>query len=295
MEDQAEYLDKHGLNNSLTKIRDWIKSKFVSKAGDTMTGELKNTRSGSTTWIKARDSAAISCPQPSSGTVKSGLSLKTANGSWDVASYKSDDTLRFVYASDSNYSSSTNTVNQFSIPNTGILGIANGGTGVSSSPSMLTNLATTNADTVLKASPRPGVTGTLPVGNGGTGVTTNAAIGLKAYPVGAIYISYVSTSPASLFGGTWSQITGKVLRAANDVNTGGSDTVTLTTSQIPSHNHGIHFLYYQRGAGTNQCVGMITTDSPSGYVGTATQNQGSGGSHSNLPAYQNLYVWRRTA
>ena len=29
---------------------------------------------------------------------------------------------------------------------------------------------------------------------------------LQAYPIGAIYLSYTSTSPASLFGGSWSRI-----------------------------------------------------------------------------------------
>lgn len=54
--------------------------------------------------------------------------------------------------------------------------IGSGGTGLSSSPSMLTNLGSTSADNVLKASPRPGVTGTLGVGNGGTGVTSLSAL-----------------------------------------------------------------------------------------------------------------------
>lgn len=62
------------------------------------------------------------------------------------------------------------------------LGIGSGGTGLSSSPSMLTNLGTTSAANVLQASPRPGVTGTLGVGNGGTGQTslqaTRNAMGL---------------------------------------------------------------------------------------------------------------------
>ena len=40
---------------------------------------------------------------------------------------------------------------------------------------MLVNLASTTADTVFKASPRPGVTGTLPITRGGTGATTAAA------------------------------------------------------------------------------------------------------------------------
>lgn len=55
---------------------------------------------------------------------------------------------------------------------TGTLGIGNGGTGLTSSPSMLVKLDSTTADTILKASPRPGITGTLGVSHGGTGQTS---------------------------------------------------------------------------------------------------------------------------
>ena len=47
-----------------------------------------------------------------------------------------------------------------------------GGTGLSSSPSMLTNLGSTTEANILAASPRPGITGTLGAANGGTGQTT---------------------------------------------------------------------------------------------------------------------------
>ena len=62
------------------------------------------------------------------------------------------------------------------------------------------------------------------------------------YPVGSIYISYNSTSPASRFGGSWTQITNRFLLAQGTSyptvgSTGGTETVTLTTSQIPSHTH----------------------------------------------------------
>ena len=71
----------------------------------------------------------------------------------------------------------------------GTLGVARGGTGVTSNPSMLVNLASTTADTVFEASPRPGVTGTLPVANGGTGSTTAAAartaLGITPANIGA--------------------------------------------------------------------------------------------------------------
>lgn len=62
------------------------------------------------------------------------------------------------------------------------LGISNGGTGLTSSPSMLVNLGSTSAASVLQATPRPGVTGTLGAAHGGTGQTslqaTRNAMGL---------------------------------------------------------------------------------------------------------------------
>lgn len=56
----------------------------------------------------------------------------------------------------------------------GTLAVARGGTGLTSSPSLLVNLGSTSAVNILAASPRPGVTGTLAIANGGTGATTAA-------------------------------------------------------------------------------------------------------------------------
>lgn len=64
---------------------------------------------------------------------------------------------------------------------------------------------------------------------------------LAAYPVGAYYMSSDSTSPAVLFGGTWTQIQNRFIYAAGpgySVNsTGGSATKTLVTDNLPSHSH----------------------------------------------------------
>lgn len=77
------------------------------------------------------------------------------------------------------------------------------------------------------------------------------------YPVGSIYMSVSSTSPATLFGGTWAALEGRFLIGANSTytagSTGGAASVsytpagsnsggsvsshTLTSDQIPSHNH----------------------------------------------------------
>lgn len=63
------------------------------------------------------------------------------------------------------------------------------------------------------------------------------------YPVGSIYMSVNNTNPGTLFGGTWEQIQGKFLLGQSSGHTGGStggaETVTLTTAQLPSHTHSV--------------------------------------------------------
>ena len=62
-------------------------------------------------------------------------------------------------------------------------------------------------------------------------------LGQVVYPVGAIYASANSTSPASLFGGSWTQITNAALRGATWVGYSGSDTHALSVNEMPSHRH----------------------------------------------------------
>lgn len=74
------------------------------------------------------------------------------------------------------------------------------------------------------------------------------AIGKLMYPVGSIYMSANNTDPGELFGGTWERWgKGRVPVGLNESDTdfatsektGGAKTHTLTTAQIPSHNHSI--------------------------------------------------------
>ena len=137
--------------------------------------------------------------------------------------------------------------------------------------------------------------GTLPVAQGGTGVTTEAAIGLKAYPVGAVYISYNSTSPAELFGGTWTPITGVFPYFNAGTAKGGSNTHTLTIAEMPSHNHteaGWNISYKD---GISKVAGSGSVYSWGANNGYSTDATGGGGAHNNMPAYQTFYAWRRTA
>lgn len=72
---------------------------------------------------------------------------------------------------------------------------------------------------------------------------------LDSWPVGAIYLSMETTSPASIFGGTWERLAkGRFLVSIDELDPefaaagyfGGLKDVTLTESQIPGHNHTIN-------------------------------------------------------
>ena len=56
------------------------------------------------------------------------------------------------------------------------------------------------------------------------------------FPVGFIYLSQTSTSPATTFGGTWAALNeDRFLRPSNAWTTGGSKTISV--DQMPSHSH----------------------------------------------------------
>ena len=70
---------------------------------------------------------------------------------------------------------------------------------------------------------------------------------LTAFPVGSIYITAGNTNPGTFLGGTWAAIgAGRTLMGAGTLSpdtytagaTGGAARVTLTTNEMPSHNHG---------------------------------------------------------
>lgn len=98
--------------------------------------------------------------------------------------------------------------------------------------------------------------------------------------------------------GTWEQIKDRFLLGAGDNymagSIGGSETVTLTTEEIPSHTHSITW----RLDATN---GNYYTDPPgtsqnSGNRGFATTGStGDGQPHNNMPPYLTVYIWKRIA
>lgn len=121
------------------------------------------------------------------------------------------------------------------------------------------------------------------------------------YPVGSIYMSVNNVSPATLFGGTWKAIQGKFLLGANGGaykagTTGGEATHTLTTSEMPSHNHALY--YPNAGADDHSAPGNYPdgpSDSTYYAVSSYTSKEGGGKAHNNMPPYLAVYIWKRTA
>lgn len=149
---------------------------------------------------------------------------------------------------------------------------------------------------------------------------------LDAHPVGSIYESTVSTSPATLFGGTWVAMdAGRVLvaqgKAATGTTftagaTGGEEKHKLTTSEMPAHDHtmssaGEHnhefagtqsssddkTTEYEQTGDYNRTRAWLKTNytQESGSHTHTINSTGGGEAHNNLQPYEVVYRWKRTA
>ena len=138
------------------------------------------------------------------------------------------------------------------------------------------------------------------------------------FPINSIYISYSHTSPAELFGGTWTRVihntgAGTFLygstAAAVIGECGGEAAHTLTVDEMPSHKHNLAWndanpqivslsgnkagastaTASQQGYRTSYSVSTVYKDS---YIALPT---GGGAAHNNIPPYIKVSIWRRTA
>ena len=135
------------------------------------------------------------------------------------------------------------------------------------------------------------------LGKADTAVQPSALLDL-IYPVGFIYMSVNNTSPATLFGGTWTQLKDRFLLGAGDTYsngaTGGEASHTLTVNEMPSHDHSITTTYQTTGTPSASSTSVQGTNN---YLAaySATQARGGGQAHNNMPPYLVVYMWKRTS
>lgn len=126
------------------------------------------------------------------------------------------------------------------------------------------------------------------------------------YPIGSIYMSVNSTSPSTLFGGTWQKIEDKFLLASGTNyttgDTGGEATHTLTESELPYIDGTFPHIAHGQNKITGHTVREYSgTVSYEGQASTTQNNQrykfsfGSGQAHNNMPPYLVVNIWKRTA
>lgn len=135
------------------------------------------------------------------------------------------------------------------------------------------------------------------------------------FPVGTILMTTEDANPSTYIGGTWVALNDVFLLAASETHpageTGGAETVVLSTAQLPAHRHytinmakaesGISPDYQHTVARYDREVSswpdthyqLNATNNPAN--GGLTSSTGSGEAHENMPPYLAVYVWKRTA
>lgn len=121
----------------------------------------------------------------------------------------------------------------------------------------------------------------------------------KIHPVGSIYISENSTSPATLFGGTWERVKDRFLLAAGDTysagSIGGEATHKLTVGEMPAHRH--NYLLTTSDDGDVQKWFPSGSEFQYGKYQDQSYMLPTGGNqpHNNMPPYLAVYMWKRIA
>lgn len=157
-----------------------------------------------------------------------------------------------------------------------------------------------------------------------SGASNTLSVLSAAWPIGSVFTGVVATSPATLLGfGTWSAIaSGKMLIGLDSGDTqfdtveetGGAETVTLATTNLPDHVHT--GTTASDGAHTHNVEGSATGGSGGTRIDAQTSGltdaTSSGGAHTHtfsssattganatafsiMNPYFVVYFWKRTA
>jgi hypothetical protein len=136
-------------------------------------------------------------------------------------------------------------------------------------------------------------------------LNTNLNFVSNRFRVGDTITTSNPENPGLYFGGTWELCSvGKTIVGYDEEDedfdtigaTGGDKTVTLNTTQIPSHHHASNAnsgLYAWGGVASNKFGSGGGFESQ--LSGVNTSDTGGGQAHNNMPPYEVKYIWERVA
>lgn len=120
------------------------------------------------------------------------------------------------------------------------------------------------------------------------------------FPIGYVYMSSNSTSPGSIYGGTWASLQeNRYLRLSNGFGTGGNNSIQ--SSNLPPHQHQIYFRRRAATSGTGYMYSMQTSSTDPDGVSSdfMMENVVIGDTVQSwlpyYPSFRNVYAWYRTA
>ena len=122
------------------------------------------------------------------------------------------------------------------------------------------------------------------------------------FPIGRGFIDFTDTDYSNYLGFTWERELIGMTPIGLDVNdndfntigkTGGEKTHTLTVNEMPKHNHSFSYKWKIASVGSADWAAQNTDASGTLYnvIGFTGNNQ----PHNNLPPYQVVAYWKRTA
>ncbi|WP_417204387.1 phage baseplate protein [Sutterella wadsworthensis] len=145
---------------------------------------------------------------------------------------------------------------------------------------------------------------------------------LSMYPIGSVYMTEnAAFDPNAEWGGTWVKIENRFLLGSGTKAVGaqgGEENVTLSIYEIPAHSHtrgsmditgnlangdidmgAVSGAIYNRGDG-NGAGGLWVSIPQMGFKASKgwsgyTSSSGGSQSHNNMPPYQVVNIWKRTA
>ena len=144
----------------------------------------------------------------------------------------------------------------------------------------------------------------------------NIAGGLEVYPISSIYMSFNSTEPSILFGGTQERIKDRFILAAGDSYTagatGGEATHKLTENELPKLHGEISSHTSERAERASQrynamgvfenstywdgfIMSPVATNTNAHSIKSIMFDAGGDAAHNNMPPYLVAYMWYRTA